>query len=165
MPRGRGGAVQGDAARAASLSANPSKPLTACRNRASDDRRLEDRRDRERERSPAKSSPARRAGRFTMLRNTWKRLRCDRKLDRQSDRRRRQGVEMKTAREVRQVFAILRYDEFQDPGTPIENRVTVTRVVQDEARARSEVRRLNTLNGAKGCRYFCQATRLAESDS
>jgi hypothetical protein len=60
-------------------------------------------------------------------------------------------------------FAILRYDEFQDPAVPIENRVTVTRVVHDETTARAEVDRLNALNGGKGCRYFWQTTRLAEA--
>lgn len=62
----------------------------------------------------------------------------------------------------KQVYAILRYDEFQDPDVAIENRVTVTCVVNDETMARGEVDRLNTLNGNNGCRYFWQATRLAD---
>jgi len=63
----------------------------------------------------------------------------------------------------KQVYAILRYDEFQDPASPIENRVTVTRVVRDEATARAEVQRLSDLNAEKGSRYYWQATRLVES--
>ena len=63
----------------------------------------------------------------------------------------------------KQVYAILRHDQFQDPATPIENRVTVTRVVCDEATARAEVQRLNDLNAEKGSRYYWQATSLAES--
>jgi len=63
------------------------------------------------------------------------------------------------------VYAILRYDEFQDSATAIENRVSVTRVVHDEATARTEVKRLNDLNAEKGCKYFWQATRLAESSN
>jgi hypothetical protein len=63
----------------------------------------------------------------------------------------------------KQVYAILRYDEFQDPSAPIENRVTVTRVVHDEATARAEVQRLNDLNAGKGCRYYWQVTRLNET--
>jgi len=60
----------------------------------------------------------------------------------------------------RQVYAILRYDEFQDPSVAIENRVTVTQVVEDEATARREVARLNGINSNKGCRYYFQSTRL-----
>lgn len=62
----------------------------------------------------------------------------------------------------RPAFAILRYDGFHDSKVPIENRVTVTRIVQDETTARAEVQRLNDLNSDKGCKYFWQATRLAE---
>ena len=63
----------------------------------------------------------------------------------------------------KQVFAILRYDEFQDPSVPIENRVTVTAIVSDQATAQAEVDRLNKLNGVKGCRYFWQNTRMAQA--
>lgn len=65
----------------------------------------------------------------------------------------------------RQVYAILRYDEFQDNSTAIENRVTVTRVILEEAIARAEVQRLNSMNAQKGCRYFVQATRLLEGSA
>jgi hypothetical protein len=61
------------------------------------------------------------------------------------------------------VFVIVRYDEFQDSSVAIENRVTVTSVVADEKTARSEVERLNALNGPKGCRYFWQSTKLLAS--
>jgi len=61
-----------------------------------------------------------------------------------------------------QAYAVLRYDEFQDSSIPIENRMTVTRVLFDEANARAEVQRLNALNGEKGCRYFMQATKVIE---
>jgi len=60
----------------------------------------------------------------------------------------------------KQVFAILRYDGFQNESTPIENRVTVTAVVNDQSTAHAEVERLNRLNGAKGVRYFWQTTRM-----
>jgi hypothetical protein len=63
----------------------------------------------------------------------------------------------------KQVYALLRYDEFPESGTSIENRISVVRVVPDEATANAEVQRLNMLNRQKGCRYFWQATRLAES--
>ena len=63
----------------------------------------------------------------------------------------------------KQVYAILRYDEFQNSTVPIENRISVTRVVHDEATANAEVRRLNDLNSEKGCRYFWQTTSLIES--
>jgi hypothetical protein len=62
----------------------------------------------------------------------------------------------------KQVFAILRYDGFQPPSTPIENLVTVTSVAPGELQARAEAARLNELNGEKGCTYFVQATKLLE---
>lgn len=65
----------------------------------------------------------------------------------------------------RQVYAVLRYDAFQDASTPIENLVTVTRVLLDEETARAEVARLTAINEQKGCRYFMQATRMFEHSS
>jgi len=62
----------------------------------------------------------------------------------------------------RQVYAILRYDAFQGPSTPIENLISVKRILLDEEKARAEVERLNGLNEEKGCRYFMQATRMSE---
>lgn len=61
----------------------------------------------------------------------------------------------------KQVYAVLRYDDFQSSATSIENRISVVRVVLDEETAKEEVQRLNDLNSEKGCRYFWQATRLA----
>ena len=65
----------------------------------------------------------------------------------------------------RQVYAILRFDEFSDPSVAVENRVTVVEIVEGDETARTEVQRLNELNAAKGCRYYLQATRLRLSDS
>jgi hypothetical protein len=65
----------------------------------------------------------------------------------------------------KQVYAILRYDEFQNATVSIEDRITVTRIVHDEGTADAEVRRLNDLNREKGCRYFWQTTRLGEPTS
>jgi hypothetical protein len=59
-----------------------------------------------------------------------------------------------------QVFAIVRYDGFQSPQVPIENRITVTKVIYERSVADSEVKRLNAVNGEKGCVYFWQATRV-----
>lgn len=61
--------------------------------------------------------------------------------------------------------AILRIDDFQDLSISVENRVTVVRVMLDESAAEAEVRRLNTLNGEKGCRYVLQTTRLEETNA
>lgn len=65
----------------------------------------------------------------------------------------------------RQVFAILRFDEFADSSVAVENRITVVEIVEDDETARIEVQRLNELNKAKGCRYYFQATRLRSSDA
>ena len=63
-------------------------------------------------------------------------------------------------RSTEQVFAIVRFDNFQDSSVAIQNRVTVTKVVCDRKVADAEVERLNKENGPKSCIYFCQATRL-----
>jgi hypothetical protein len=60
------------------------------------------------------------------------------------------------------VYAILRIDDFHDATVPIENRITVTGVVSDQAMAESEVRRLNHLKAGKQSRYFWQATKMKE---
>jgi hypothetical protein len=60
---------------------------------------------------------------------------------------------------LQRVFVILRYDAFQDVTAPIENRITVTSVVNDERTAETEVSRLQRLNAAKGCHYFWQSVR------
>ena len=61
------------------------------------------------------------------------------------------------------VYAIVRVDDYLAPTVPIEGRVKVTSIVTDAATAKSEVERLMALNSKKGCRYFSQATRLADS--
>ena len=50
----------------------------------------------------------------------------------------------------RPAYAILRIDDFQGEGTPIENRVTIVQVRLEMAAAEMEVERLNSLNGKKG---------------
>ena len=65
---------------------------------------------------------------------------------------------------MRQAYAIVRVDEFQGEDVATENRVTVKKVVWDEATARVEVERLNQINGDRDCRYFWQATRVEDSD-
>jgi hypothetical protein len=55
-------------------------------------------------------------------------------------------------------FAIIRVDEFLEPSAPTDVRITVKRVVWTKEAADAEVSRLNTINSAKGCRYFWQAT-------
>ena len=73
-----------------------------------------------------------------------------------------------------QVFAIVRIDSDPSPGVPaasgpgvdpstLANRsiaeVTVTSVLPSAEAATNEVDRLNRLNGTKGARYYCMATR------
>ena len=55
-------------------------------------------------------------------------------------------------------FAIVRLDDFQDSEVDVRNRVTVKRIVWDQAEAEAEVERLNAIN--EGVRYFWQATRV-----
>jgi hypothetical protein len=69
-------------------------------------------------------------------------------------------VEQRSRRDRLPAFAIVRVDAFQDDKTPWDIRVTVTRVVWDEETARSEVERLNRLNGERGAVYFWQSTRV-----
>lgn len=58
------------------------------------------------------------------------------------------------------VYAILRYDADVGPGEPIDQRVTVKRIVWNFEDAVKEVQRLNELNKEKGAYYFYQVTRL-----
>lgn len=60
-------------------------------------------------------------------------------------------------------FAIVRVDLFHGEEVTWENRITVKRIVWSEAIADAEVARLNELNGEKGCVYFWQSVRVAES--
>ena len=55
------------------------------------------------------------------------------------------------------VYAIVRYDRFQEPS---EQSFTVKEVVRTQAMAEAEVDRLNDLNADKNCTYFWQVTRL-----
>ena len=61
---------------------------------------------------------------------------------------------------VHHVFAVVRYDAFQDASVLPQNRITVTKIVSNEEAARAEVDRLNRLNGGKGCIYFWQVTSI-----
>ena len=61
---------------------------------------------------------------------------------------------------VNRVFAVVRYDAFQDASVLPKNRITVTKIMRNEETARAEVDRLNQLNGGKGCIYFWQVTSI-----
>ena len=58
------------------------------------------------------------------------------------------------------LYAIVRFDADADPATPADLRFTVKKVVRDASYAESEAKRLNELNGTKGCHYFVQVTRF-----
>ncbi|HVC98913.1 MAG TPA: hypothetical protein VND64_34930, partial [Pirellulales bacterium] len=60
---------------------------------------------------------------------------------------------------TRLVFAIVRIDEFMPPETPIENRISVKKIVDTVDQAELEIERLNKLQGS-GVRYLYQATRM-----
>ena len=64
-----------------------------------------------------------------------------------------------------EVYAILRSDDFHDPATAPEVKITVKAIVWSQAQAEAEVKRLNALNAAKGCHYWSQLTRLFPRDS
>lgn len=63
---------------------------------------------------------------------------------------------------MRPAFAIVRVDTFQPENEEPDprNRITVKRVVWDQATAEAEMTRLNGLNRDKGCLYFWQPTRV-----
>ena len=55
------------------------------------------------------------------------------------------------------LFAIIRID----PGDrPLNERISVTKVVTSFETAQTEAARLQELNGDKGCEYFSTATRM-----
>jgi hypothetical protein len=66
---------------------------------------------------------------------------------------------------MRNVYAVVRVDNFKMSSSWPTNAeqwnsfVTVKEIVATLAEAESEVSRLNELNAAKDCLYFCQATR------
>ncbi len=55
------------------------------------------------------------------------------------------------------VYAIVRYDRFQEPS---EDSFTVKEIVRTQAIAEAEVNRLNELSADKNCTYSWQVTRL-----
>ena len=63
-------------------------------------------------------------------------------------------------RQKRQVFAVLRIDDFHSPDTPADVKITVKEVVDSQEVAQREVERLTRLNQGKDCRYYWQATRF-----
>ena len=65
-------------------------------------------------------------------------------------------------RQQRQAFAIVRVEVLDDETIELGHRITVKRILRDQSEAEAEVERLNELNGAKGCRYFWQCTRVDE---
>jgi hypothetical protein len=66
-------------------------------------------------------------------------------------------------RETTQAYAIVRVDTYQPADVEWRNRITVKRILWDLDAAEAEVSRLNELNGAKGCIYFWQATRVDQA--
>ncbi len=56
-------------------------------------------------------------------------------------------------------FAVLRFDNFLLPTTPLSERISVKVIVWTEHDAEREVERLTALNGDKGCEYFWLKTR------
>jgi hypothetical protein len=65
-------------------------------------------------------------------------------------------------RQKRQVFAVVRVDDFPRLDVPIESKVTVKQIVATREIAEREVARLTRINADKGCRYFWQTTRFVE---
>ena len=65
----------------------------------------------------------------------------------------------------KQVFAVIRIDEFMTGTAVADNGITIKEIVPTQQTAESEVERLNQLNKDKGCRYFWQATRMVECGS
>jgi hypothetical protein len=57
-------------------------------------------------------------------------------------------------------FVILRIDCFQGSETPLEDKVTVTKILFDGDAAEKEVERLNSLHPDSRVRYFSQLARL-----
>jgi hypothetical protein len=68
------------------------------------------------------------------------------------------------AKQKKEVYAVIRVDDFHDPAVPLENKITVKEIVPSLEVADAEVARLNALNNSKGSRYFWQATRLDTGD-
>jgi len=64
-------------------------------------------------------------------------------------------------RTTKHVFAVIRVETDVDEG-PWTNRITIKEILHTEAEAQDEVKRLTSLNRAKGCEYFWQMTRLVD---
>ena len=61
------------------------------------------------------------------------------------------------------LFAVIRIDMFQEEA-PLEEKITITKIVLTQEAAEQEVKRLNALNGSKGCLYFWQITRMGTDE-
>jgi hypothetical protein len=61
------------------------------------------------------------------------------------------------------VYAILRVDAHPHEHGPFSRRVTVKKIVLNEAYAVAEAERLNLMNASKGCTYIVQLTELDET--
>ncbi len=68
------------------------------------------------------------------------------------------------AKQKKEVYAVIRVDDFHDPAVPLEDKITVKEIVSSLEVADVEVARLNALNNSKESRYFWQATRLDTGD-
>lgn len=58
----------------------------------------------------------------------------------------------------------LLYRRQADANCELLNFITIKEIVYDRDKALAEVKRLNDLNGDKGCIYYCQQTRLEPED-
>src|SRR4051812_6303600 len=57
-------------------------------------------------------------------------------------------------------YAVVRVDDFLGADSPVEDRITIKKVVRDRETAESEADRLNRLQKEPGVRYLAQITRL-----
>ena len=62
----------------------------------------------------------------------------------------------------RHVYAIVRVDQDAEREVPLEERISVTKVLWTEREAVREVERLTHLNANKGYRYLWLLTRLVD---
>jgi hypothetical protein len=60
----------------------------------------------------------------------------------------------------RHVYAIVRVDQDTGSDLPLEERISVTKILWTEEDAMNEVKRLTDLNAGKGCRYLWLLTHL-----
>ena len=70
---------------------------------------------------------------------------------------------LKPNRRYQHGFAIIRIDDYFGDETPIEQRITVKKVVRDAGEADREVERLNNLRDGQRSRYVSQITRIDDS--